>query len=1348
MASNTKQAVLVPLKLDAFVFNAAVCDGIRPKPKTTPPPAPESGAGNNDEPDVNKTTAAKIAPIVQPNYTFLRLDDDYIQADILNHVDLHHSWPSTFNSRFTDLGEFSTRERRQGVYLHWTIPRMYRSAVAAAGKDTAASAAFAQARAARGYENTPVEDRSDGDKGKDKDGDKKIDPSAPAFPNVPTRWLVIRHIADKMSIKPEAAQDKVKDFTAWVVESDRLWELKDLAEDCDLQVDVSPFISANEGRDVLKIKLDKKDADPAVVFKDWLEASDETRIVCHGAMYNVQWDRDAKPKSVPADDFATQLNNTLPLAVGTTPMDALTTYARAHKLIDPAGTPRQLEEYISQLERHLLARDDGVEAQQQATDLLYNWNYLRVDGGQVWNVAGKNDNERPVGTPDVLGTLRDINKRQQLLDAVVRTTARLRWELFAAWWKVVTSPKKDHDPDSSKTLVEGLQDRIEALVTRRGELEKEITDLAGPDETKRKVQPGARPPFYQQRDPTLLVGGVRSGWPLDYLDELQIRLESQVVAAGAGDPVWTNFDTEVLPKLPPNLGPTIQSLVTEFIALRPETTSEPVLSDNMQTPLFHDRLSHRRGDKIVADGPWRDRWEETQPWFPLFLEWEIEYHHIPFELWHLEPRRSRTLKAAKLRYGIGKDTNLSTDPAVNTPDKHTIQGRVLILPQPSFSLEAKIKQLFADTPSMRLDEKDGGFLDHAARELLTNELHRLAFLSAPLAGLTAHLTTVLQGSHIKPNLRDGRTGAIISIKDAERKSHGFGKEQLQLMGIETDSTPFDPAVKPPSTAHPLFKPATHGQFRFTRLNIIDKFGQAIHAIDPTPMRTPQRVWPCISEWYAPQLLRDDTVLRQPNVVVVDPKPTPKPVSLSFSPASDDYDAHPTPCEFVQIPPQLNQEARLNATFVVRADKVYPDSAPIPTSTPDNPKPEPPLPFWRPADEWENPIWGWAVINLANMGIQLFLPSGTFYREVRLGAGKTGGAQPTPEWLPFDPPAATDARFADPEMRQLQLLVQRLGDDSFLRAFWEMIVRATGRMEPAPDAYASFSNALIGRPLALVNAGWSLELATDALGSQVVRDHELPLTLLPTEGEDDKGQCYMWGVKLGDSDRGFDGLVGYFNTREGLANEKKTGDLGLVLDTVISDFATPEGAPGPPVPAKQITIPAFYESPETHLHDADGYAQRRNAHLTVVGMLVDPFAPVHAYSGVLPVRALPLPPWTWQAALVEMKAFFHAGPLVVTMDVPAVLNPEQRLRPGKEVVLPEVRKGEGAVGLPAVAGGDWAWLQPYYPASGEAGGKGGEEERYAVLPLASVDERARFEEGPYTAIEGYVMMVASKEGKQQ
>ncbi|RXG49313.1 hypothetical protein VDGE_05643 [Verticillium dahliae] len=163
------------------------------------------------------------------------------------------------------------------------------------------------------------------------------------------------------------------------------------------------------------------------------------------------------------------------------------------------------------------------------------------------------------------------------------------------------------------------------------------------------------------------------------------------------------------------------------------------------------------------------------------------------------------------------------------------------------------------------DKKNGGLLDKHKREELLRELHQLSFLSAPLAGLAAHLSTVQQGNHIKPNLRHGGTGEVVPIKEAERKDGGFETPQLRSIDIETDNTPFGKSMKASTTGEPLFKPATHGQFRLTRLDIIDKFGQAIHAIDPRLSRNPQKVWPCIGEWLAPQL-RGDGTAREPNVV--------------------------------------------------------------------------------------------------------------------------------------------------------------------------------------------------------------------------------------------------------------------------------------------------------------------------------------------------------------------------------------------------------------------------------------------------------------------------------------------------
>src|SRR3569833_2211767 len=135
MVTNPKQAVLIPHKLDAFVFNRRVCDG-EPPPKDPKNPQVQP-------------TAAKIAPISQPNYTFLRLDRDFIQPDILNPVQLRNTWPAEFNTRFPDLGVDQPYAPRQGVNLHWTLPRLFRSSVVAAAPWSACSQAHAGALEAR-----------------------------------------------------------------------------------------------------------------------------------------------------------------------------------------------------------------------------------------------------------------------------------------------------------------------------------------------------------------------------------------------------------------------------------------------------------------------------------------------------------------------------------------------------------------------------------------------------------------------------------------------------------------------------------------------------------------------------------------------------------------------------------------------------------------------------------------------------------------------------------------------------------------------------------------------------------------------------------------------------------------------------------------------------------------------------------------------------------------------------------------------------------------------------------------------------------------------------------------------
>ena len=111
-----------PINIDAFVLNTKVCD----------------------------EGSTKIAPITQPDYRGLRLNSLEIQPDILPNVDLSRTQPSAVNSRVSVVEAQSstqldpttttqdtpitspTRDNRIGVYVHWSLPRLYRAATGGA----------------------------------------------------------------------------------------------------------------------------------------------------------------------------------------------------------------------------------------------------------------------------------------------------------------------------------------------------------------------------------------------------------------------------------------------------------------------------------------------------------------------------------------------------------------------------------------------------------------------------------------------------------------------------------------------------------------------------------------------------------------------------------------------------------------------------------------------------------------------------------------------------------------------------------------------------------------------------------------------------------------------------------------------------------------------------------------------------------------------------------------------------------------------------------------------------------------------------------------------------------------
>ncbi|KAH7246599.1 hypothetical protein BKA59DRAFT_556265 [Fusarium tricinctum] len=1560
---STDQNVLIPVKLDAFVLNDPVCDGGPLK--------------------------AKIAPITQPNYTFLRLDNSYLQPDISYNVDLHSVSGADVNSRITDLGTGKRRENRRGVYLHWTIPRIYRSGVADAEEENAASEGL------------------------------------PNFPEAPSRWLVVRQIEDMSKVEPAAARSALEPLTAWVVESDRCrtidgprnsrGEHKDstdiLPDDTDLQIDVAPFVDASsknvegsvlekqaeifigekilaskwtetaiEGQndpkkrvdirlmgssnelfpdfqphcsnvfsivdnfyygnedktnkplyatvvkasysvigwnsmaadDIVKLGVADKqtktyktrqgrfrelnmhikgfqdEADPMASYPaeivDWFRKTDGkevvTRSICHGAMYGVSWDLNTAPKNILADRFAKVLAETQPVAIGTTPMDAIMAYAGAHEGIE-GGTTGKIEAALKRLEAILLSRDDGVEAHMQAADMMYNWNYSRFDGGDCYHAAasgeqtktipGQDPKERKKETlklsPEKQATLSELNRLSRLRDAAKRRLKEQQWNAFSLWWQAVTKAKKNEE---TRPQVERIAKNITALQKCIDKSQESIKKLLSgikakdalpptppTDPGKNEVndfEPGVLDPYQQQRDPTLLVGGIQSGWEVDYLLKLLVRLDCQIVTPTQGDsPLWKAFfDNFVDQKMPHFMRGTVKALLREFVTLKtrredtddghPQTPSmlreqglmnsadfKPFGDDwhlyinseperpalKSQIPLYHDRLGRsydnvgkKEDTQIPTPGVWRDLWNDTQPWFPLFLEWEVEYFHIKHDDWDLTKSKWWANEGAKLHYNIREGTDLAKA-YEKTKDRRPFAGRVLILPQPGFTLNTKITQLLQDTLPSELDK----ILGEKEREYLVQNLNQLQFLSSPLSGFNSHLQTVDQGNHVKPSLRDPSNGSITFLPEANRELAGFNGEAMKLMGLETDVTPYGAMKKPidGSEGPSSFKPVSHGQFKLTKVNVIDKFGQAINLLDPNPLPyepKPEqipRAWPCLSDWYAP-----GAKLSTANGKTKPAKLVPN--TVEEAPVSGDK-KHEAQCEFAQVPPQINQPARLNATWVIPSEpaktttcSLLPhESGVIGEDIPTSPPSPSPPPFWRAASEWDSPIWGWVVVNYANYGLQFFLPSGAFYREVRTGG--PNGAMESPDWLPFTKPDDPDKRGGNedggPMAKQLARLIEKIASNSgYLKAFIAMVNSATTSTgTSAPSAYSEFKSALIGKPLALVNMGFSLELSQPLQTSQLLRDGKPEKQLYkdvvtrktPGPGCErndvyDK-EYYRFPVQLGDLERGFDGLVCYFKPK--LAADLKIGDA-LNLDMMYTHF-------GPDVPFFQAELAKATHRSEVHITgsgkkddpynyittigrdnypklppyyidpladttkgislSSQDYEDLANGQLAVFGAIVDPFSAVHAYSGVLPVKELLLPDWTWQGPIQQISAFFHAGPVLVTWDVPK-FNAGSQLTQGK--LIPKIvdkKKGEHGVALPGGSLGQWTWLQPYMEDKQASkppgpsllgGGEAGPEilERFMPVAVDLVDDMAHLERGPYTALEGYLQMASGAVQEQK
>jgi hypothetical protein len=916
--------------------------------------------------------------------------------------------------------------------------------------------------------------------------------------------------------------------------------------------------------------------------------------------------------------------------------------------------------------------------------------------------------EPKIPSPDEVKNLVVINEAQLRLEVCLRKLSSLQWELFAEWFKFKSQflPQVNQQDIwiPYKARVGQIRDQIlgvnrpgekktVGLRTLRDSLKTDIATLQKEVDCKLS----ARDPFRIRTDPTLCIAGLDSGWPSDVMDTLQVRLEGEITTdTTAVDTIFKNASNPVTQDH--GLNTTAKMILAQC------------LKDSNATTNNGKRVQGQPYDLTITGF---ENWGGENPFAPLFIEWESIYYHIDKDIWDVELRPSPVGHAhSQVRYVPGKQLLLSdpTNKTKNQNNYRTLSGRVIVLPQPRFSLESVVLQVIdSKSPDIPKD------LDSSLDDIKKN-IRQIKFISAPLSGLTNHLLTRAEGSHVKPNVRSpGQT--VIPLAAAYAPEIDMNADMLALIDAESALTPYGTLMSfgIKDYPHDPFKPVTHGQMVLTRLNIIDKFGQAVCLPFSNKRRVIQeqppdaKIYPSLSDYLAPDVIKAH--------------PTDKTGVLNtvFKTPDPAVDGEWPKCQFIQLTPSINQEARINASFMTQ-DTVGKTYSP-----------------WRECTEYESPIWGWLIVNYADNGLQFFLGDGTFYREIRKGGVQ--GTNVSAKWLPYDPPA-DGVEVTDAGTYQLNELLTQLSpandpDGSYLQAFFNMINGAIQNMPFAPSSYSGYANAIIGKPLALVNAGWSIELAAPPIKPQFISLDKRPNDAKAA----DELENYSFPLKIGDYQRTYDGVVGFY-----LVPDNDSPSPGVAPPQPETNWKTLYTYFPPKVTntkVTEITTPTYpklhpyYIDPESELTSDMTYA--RNRKYTITSVLMDPYTDIHAYSPILPFATLTLPPWTVQTAMDKMHAFFRLGPSLLTSDVPTTYADSSALSP--DGVTPK-----NAISLPLTgAKGTWTWLQPYAQDGFDAGGND-LVPKFAAMGVVQDTEQIKWQGAPYTLVEGYLELTGRLDAK--
>ncbi|KAF5973143.1 hypothetical protein FCOIX_8931 [Fusarium coicis] len=397
------------------------------------------------------------------------------------------------------------------------------------------------------------------------------------------------------------------------------------------------------------------------VFGYFSHRDQHEMLVCHGSLLDVVWDRHQEPK-IEALDRVEEFRKNQPIALGKDNLNAVEAYLRSQSAtVNWAGLLSDMNYVVGQTGRGGPV-DAHVEQEVRA-------GFKPIDGGKRWRFQDTNklpaiqetvpNLQRP--SDHDLEVISNLDRLQAFQDALDRQERHLRHVLFCEWWKKRAqrpggiSSQQACQEEGAKRLSLAFKGLGKITDLRKGH---QIKDAAIQDP---RLQATARPQFFSHLNPTVVIGGTGSAWPSDFDKPSKLRDYEKLPLRTSCGKTWVK---NWLQKISKNKELDFsQGMNLFFKKITGSDIDEEVLAKNLsikQLPDFFRQLATLRPLRWKVPGWVQDAvealceewaysmdsdnkfncydhcsqytdisWGKTQPWSPLFIEWEIEYYHIP-----------------------------------------------------------------------------------------------------------------------------------------------------------------------------------------------------------------------------------------------------------------------------------------------------------------------------------------------------------------------------------------------------------------------------------------------------------------------------------------------------------------------------------------------------------------------------------------------------------------------------------------------------------------------------------------------------------------------------------------------